>query len=663
MPMTNARRPVAVDLFAGAGGLSLGLEQAGFDIALSVDRDGYHTAAHERNFPYGKSICAPIQELTVSLIESLVGSLEVDLVCGGPPCQGFSSMGIRDVNDPRNSLVGQFVRIVREVAPRAFLMENVPGMNSGSTAPIFERAVKDLESAGYRITQPVRVLNAANFGVPQSRERLFVLGLRNDFEGTIPYPVGSAIGQPTRPNVREALGGLPELHGKEFLYRTDICPYSEFKIDELHPYAKVLLGIQDDPSDFSRPRNWDRTSCSGCMLVKHDQSSIDLYKATQPGTMVPGHKLSRLNPDGLSPTLRAGSESEHGSYTAPRPIHFLYPRCITAREAARLHGYPDWFRFYPTKSHAARQIGNSVCPPVGRALGREILTAIGYNPLKTESPVELSDSFTLPDNRPKQQPRITQSREWPKIVMALFESCCDENGCLIREDFCVKDIEEAYRATNAKMPRNPASRFLADIARSRNRMKIMSELMSLGYTILVIDKEKGLGRFVSKETPLTIEKKGQLTISSKAIAKSVEIDPLDDAKLTDESICLYSNIALETLLPNRNVSVDLETDLLGQVNGFQHSFNVCSGAKTSQGRIVAGDISRVGQLDELLRIVAKYSLSEILVLAPLTNKHFAGILLACESPSCREVARAVFCLREVDTKALSNHSVSSSFSN
>src|SRR6185437_14122619 len=107
-----------------------------------------------------------------------------------------------------------------------------------------------------------------------------------------------------------------------------------------------------------------------------------VYAATLPGHTVPGHKLPKLHPEGISSTLRAGSDSTHGSYTAPRPIHPYRPRCITAREAARLHGFPDWFAFYPTKWHAYRQIGNAVCPPVARAVGFSILAALGLSPFK-----------------------------------------------------------------------------------------------------------------------------------------------------------------------------------------------------------------------------------------------------------------------------------------
>ena len=162
-------RPVAIDLFCGAGGMSLGFEQAGFDVLLGVDRDGYHAATHERNFPYGRTLCQSVADLKVEdIYGALSGRTEVDLICGGPPCQGFSNMGLRDELDVRNSLVGQFVRIVCEVKPKAFAMENVPGMMTGATRKILDDTIERFEAAGYRLTHPVKVLDASHSGVPQS---------------------------------------------------------------------------------------------------------------------------------------------------------------------------------------------------------------------------------------------------------------------------------------------------------------------------------------------------------------------------------------------------------------------------------------------------------------------------------------------------------------
>ena len=240
-----------MDLFSGAGGMSLGFEQAGFDIVLAVDRDPYHVAVHKRNFPYGAVICGSVADLTGERILAAAGlEGEPDLVFGGPPCQGFSHMGLRDPGDQRNTLVDEFVRIVGELRPNAVVIENVVGMHSGKTRPIFERALSSLKTHGYRVTAPVRTLNAADFGVPQSRERLFILALRDDFGGEISYPKGPCHGQPDRPTVLQAIGDLPNLELHERLFSKDVIPYDNVP-GEKDDYALVARGIQADPSDFS----------------------------------------------------------------------------------------------------------------------------------------------------------------------------------------------------------------------------------------------------------------------------------------------------------------------------------------------------------------------------------------------------------------------------
>ena len=195
--LTARERPTAIDLFCGAGGMSLGFEQAGFDVLLGVDRDGHHIAVHHRNFPHGKTLCASLADLHAGdLLDAIGARPEIDLVFGGPPCQGFSHMGLRDAHDPRNTLVDHFARLVAEIQPRAFVMENVPGMRSGATKAVLDRATTLLQGVGYRIAEPVRVLDAGDFGVPQKRKRLFLLGVRSDVVSDFHYPDGPCFGQP-----------------------------------------------------------------------------------------------------------------------------------------------------------------------------------------------------------------------------------------------------------------------------------------------------------------------------------------------------------------------------------------------------------------------------------------------------------------------------------
>ena len=499
-------RPVAVDLFCGAGGMSLGFEQAGFDIALGVDLDGYHVAAHERNFPYGKTLCRSVAALTGADIAAVLGGkTEVELIFGGPPCQGFSHMGHRDALDPRNTLVNQFVRIVREVRPKAFVMENVPGMLAGATRPILVDALTQFEAAGYRIARPVRVLDASHFGVPQKRKRLIVLGLRADVGGEIAYPSAATPGTPPRPTVWEALADLPDVDGREELFTRNDAPYDAAPTTD---YARAMRGLLRDRRDYSRPRTWDAGRCTGCLRVRHTDKAVTLYAATPPGAMVPGHKLPRLDPDGIAPTLRAGSDSSHGSYTAPRPIHPFRPRCITVREAARLHGFPDWFAVYPLKWHGYRQIGNAVCPPVARAIGAAVMTALGIRPTKPKAAIRLADEFHLPPERPRGLKRIPQVVHYPPVIERLFRDRFDRAANRLTEPaFTFADVKKAIADTGVKLTWVRGDTFLGEIARSRNVRRLLDPCLRHGFTIRKRTDGDAIGQFVPLGHPEGLEVK------------------------------------------------------------------------------------------------------------------------------------------------------------
>lgn len=642
-----SRRPIAVEFFAGAGGLSLGLEQAGFDVVLAVDRDGYHVATHERNFPYGLSICASVTDLDGQRLRALLGTdREIDLVAGGPPCQGFSHMGTRDVLDPRNTLVNEFVRLVLELRPKAFLMENVPGMQSGATAAIFEHALQrwQNEEPGYQITTPVKTLNAAAFGVPQSRERLFVLGVRRDIACLAAYPDGPLAGQPARPTVLEAIGDLPRLARHPEMFETDTSTYDESRPDS--PYARVLRGIEQDPTDFSHPRAWDRSKASCSAAVRHRPEIAALYAATVPGTMVPGHKLPKLHPNGLAPTLRAGSESEHGSYTAPRPVHPEEPRCITAREAARLHGYPDWFKFYPGKWHAYRQIGNSVCPPVARALGRQLILALGLQPERPTEVMELPREFALPDVRPKQHRRIAQLSEWPKILEHLLVRARDSKGRLVRADFSVEDVEEAYAATAANMPRNPARRFLSDLARSRNVGKLMEPVTRAGLTIIQVGDNGTYGRFVEKGAPDGIDVRDGLHVSSRDIPDATEIRTKTGGPLSDAEVLRYlrRRRVVESLFGDTaRLQLEGPRNLLGDFEPGNLRFRAVRNSRTvAKGTFLLVQGRNLPPLAQIGVHLKRVGENAALIAAPLTTRHFATFLVSEGKDGLRVRRKSVF---------------------
>lgn len=374
--MKTSSRPVAIDLFAGAGGLSLGLEQAGFDVAAAIEIDPIHCAVHEYNFPQTKVICESVTQLTGEKIRKLAGleDLDVDLLAGGAPCQGFSMMGKRALDDPRNQLVQHFVRLVSEIQPKYCLFENVKGLTLGKHAKFLNELIEALLEIGYQVQSPYRVLNAADFGVPQNRERLFLIAARANLTMPI-YPKP----QSKKVAVIDAIEDLPDADRFDSLLDTDAMP---MRWTTSSSYAKKLRGQTKDALDFSYSREFDAQHLTASMRTIHTDLSRKRFKATPAGTTEPVSRFFKLDLQGQCNTLRAGTDSQRGAFTAPRPIHPTLPRVITVREAARLHSYPDWFRFHITKWHGFRQIGNSVPPLLARAVGAEIIRALGVKPRK-----------------------------------------------------------------------------------------------------------------------------------------------------------------------------------------------------------------------------------------------------------------------------------------
>lgn len=382
-------RPIGVDLFAGAGGLSLGFEQAGFDIAAAVEIDPIHCATHEYNFPKTKTICASVVDLTGAEIRELAGihDQEIDVVFGGAPCQGFSMIGKRAFDDARNQLVSHFVRLVRELQPKYCVFENVKGLTLGKHAQFLTELVEELGNSGFNVLLPYQVLNAAKYGVPQSRERLFLIAARND-QAMPEYPTESAIGV----FVRDAIGDLPNADQFQELATSDSTKAIWTTESE---YAKRLRGMLLDPTDYSYTRAFDRDMLTCSLLTEHTEVSKNRFLATPPGKTEAVSRFLRLAPNGLCNTLRAGTDSARGAHTSPRPIHPEYARVLTVREAARLHSYPDWFRLHATKWHGFRQIGNSVPPLLGRAVASSVINALGLNPTKPTATIELGDRALL----------------------------------------------------------------------------------------------------------------------------------------------------------------------------------------------------------------------------------------------------------------------------
>ncbi len=387
----GAGRPIGIDMFAGAGGLSLGFEQAGFDVAAAVEIDPIHCAVHEFNFPNCATICADASKIAGADIRKAakLNDARVDVVFGGAPCQGFSLIGKRALDDPRNRLLLEFVRLTVELDARYFVFENVKGLTVGQHRQLLDELIDAFHDNGYDVLLPYRVLNAAEFEVPQDRRRLFLIGAKKDLP--LPqYPTAIAAAPTT---VWEAIGDLPNAEEYPELVESDAIEKAHF--GKASRYARVLRGLAEDARDFSYPREWDLKRLTSSMRTEHTPLSQRRFKATEPGKVEAVSRFLKLDPNGICNTLRAGTGSDRGAFTSPRPIHPYAPRCITVREAARLHSYPDWFRLHTTKWHGFRQIGNSVPPLLGRAVASELLLTMKKEPQRPQGSIELGPESLL----------------------------------------------------------------------------------------------------------------------------------------------------------------------------------------------------------------------------------------------------------------------------
>jgi DNA (cytosine-5)-methyltransferase 1 len=244
------------------------------------------------------------------------------------------------------------------------------------------------------------VLNAASYGVPQSRQRLFLLGAKKGLTPPLyPAPISTRadrpaeLGLPSGPSCQDALADLPDANLFSTLVESD---EAKIKPKKAHsPYASEMRCETKEAWYFGTPRIWNRQLLTSSIRTNHSKISQIRFQETTPGCNEPISRFFKLNPEGVCNTLRAGTDSARGAFTSPRPIHYQYNRCVTVREMARLHGFPDWFRFHRTKWHGGRQIGNSVPPPLARAVATALREAMSYQPRRRTKPIELGNPQLL----------------------------------------------------------------------------------------------------------------------------------------------------------------------------------------------------------------------------------------------------------------------------
>lgn len=355
----------AIDLFCGAGGLSCGLQKAGFNIKLGIDIDSSALSSYQNYFQNTIVISQDICNISGEEITTLTGIQPNDnfLLAGCPPCQGFSALGKRNANDPKNELVYQYIRLINELHPTFILMENVPGMSRGVGSKIFSQVVEALET-NYIIAY--KILNAADYGVPQMRKRLVLHGVRKDvytlLDSNLEKPI-SLLPNPTHcecptvdnpllspwETVEKAIMAFPPLEAGE--------TYSG-NLDIHNHQCRSLSATNIERLKYIHSQNGSRNCLPDNLVLqchRNHKTHTDTY-----GVMA----LNRP-----APTLTSGCTTiSKGRYGHP-----TQNRGISLREAAKLQSFPDDFVFYGTLSSISLQIGNAVPPLLAQASARNIL--------------------------------------------------------------------------------------------------------------------------------------------------------------------------------------------------------------------------------------------------------------------------------------------------
>lgn len=344
-----------IDSFSGAGGLSLGLKWAGFNVIYSFDNDPYCIETQNKNFKHlgHKAELRSIEDALNDnkFLKSFgLKEKELFLLAGGPPCQGFSVQRIGQDQDERNDLINSYAEFVLKLKPKYFLMENVPGITGKRGSVLLEAALKKLSNHGYWIHQ--RTLDAQDYGVPQRRKRVFIIGERNDGNTSMyNYPSPITSDKADKTTVREVIGHLPPPpeNGKEHV---SIKNHRSDRLSEIN--KKRLEALKPGQGREHLPK---------ALIAKcHERDAKEI-----------GHRnvYGRMEWDDVAPTITARFDS----FTRGKFGHPDQTRTISLREGALLQTFPEDFIFTGSKVDIARQIGNAVPPVLGKILGESIINS------------------------------------------------------------------------------------------------------------------------------------------------------------------------------------------------------------------------------------------------------------------------------------------------
>jgi len=326
-------KPKYIDLFSGAGGFSLGFDNKGFHNIFSIDIEPNFCQTYKHNFPNHKLIEKDICELSESELKLLKEYDQIDVVIGGPPCQGFSiagNIGRKFVDDPRNRLFKEFVRVVKEVKPRFFVMENVARLFNHNNGETKKEIIKDFENLGYKVD--CKILNSADYGVPQVRKRVIFIGTLN--------------------NVK-----------------------IEFPPKEVEKYVSV----KDALSSYPKLESGEESSIPNHIAMSHSVQMLNKMSYISDG--------GDRNEIPLKIRPKSGDVRKYIKYASDKPsvcvtgdmrkiFHYEQNRALTVRELAKLQSFPDDFVFKGSKISQQQQVGNSVPPRMAEAIAEVIIKMI-----------------------------------------------------------------------------------------------------------------------------------------------------------------------------------------------------------------------------------------------------------------------------------------------
>ena len=346
MSMTMEKMSYSVlDLFCGCGGLSLGFEKAGYNVLLGVDVWKDALITYKANHLNSNTLCADLSTLSPEEVSTKIGGKTIDVIIGGPPCQGFSIAGKRIIDDERNTLYKSFVRMVAYFKPKAFVLENVPNILTMGSGAIKEAIINDFESLGYKVV--TKVLLASNYGVPQNRKRAIFVGLKSQQEFEYPAPtVESAI------TVKEAISDLPEY---------SISEGDSYPIEPLSEYQRVMRNNSKGLYNHEITIHNDKTK-EIISLVPDGGNYKNLPLELQ-ATRKVHIAWTRLNSTRPSITIDTG----HNHH-----FHYVFNRVPTVRESARIQSFPDDFIFLCGKTSQLKQVGNAVPPLMAEVIAKKL---------------------------------------------------------------------------------------------------------------------------------------------------------------------------------------------------------------------------------------------------------------------------------------------------